>query len=524
MQSTLLILLLICGISSSTQAANQSESPVAIPQSGKAYSPFDEPRPKIPQEILSDKRLDQKVKVFVKSKNMKQLFTDLRAKTGVKITAARELWSERPIIYFHSRRLRDVMTEVSGLYGYRWLITGKPGAYEYEMYEDIRHAKRRADAAKEMKAEQDSILLDVAQRCMKDDKTLDRLVEMKPDDVGLRLMAPTLKDTSRLFARLGPDFLRDVLANGNVDCKVSDLPMAWQQALCDWRNAIWERTRASYREEGQEPPSYLLKIFTPADMAPSSFKITRISGDSLMPSFGLSVMTPLEGGRSSGSILSWPFRHLSENEARSVAGRDVVKTVLSADPLPDEPKITAEKLRLLGFRRVLLIGDVLDAVARQSDYDVLADYHFRKETMKAFKAVPVRQVVDNVCDTFLYVCRVSGNTLQFRYNKWFIEPMVVEPPGDVIEGLWRTVETKGRLDIRDLLKLAPLTDAQLKWPGFKLMPGGYEIGDRMATLRLWASLSSEEESLARTEAGLPVSQLPREQRSKLDPWVTDMKI
>ena len=113
------------------------------------YKPFDEPKPKLPNEILTDSRLDRRVKVFVKSKNLQQLFAELSAKTGVKLLTNQKLWGERAIIYFHDRPLRDVMTEVSNLFGYHWSVKGFPGSYRYELYEDSRHAKRRDGLRKE---------------------------------------------------------------------------------------------------------------------------------------------------------------------------------------------------------------------------------------------------------------------------------------------------------------------------------------------------------------------------------------
>lgn len=97
----------------------------------KPYQPFDEPKPKIPQEILADSRLDKHVKVFVKSKNLQQLFAELSAKTDVKLLTSQKLWGERAIIYCHDRPLRDVMTEVSNLFGYHWSVKGLPGSYRY---------------------------------------------------------------------------------------------------------------------------------------------------------------------------------------------------------------------------------------------------------------------------------------------------------------------------------------------------------------------------------------------------------
>lgn len=513
------LLFLFIAVACMGSAAQSAETTARSTE--RAYSPFDEPRPKIPQEIIADKHLDQKVKVFVKGRNLNRLLSDLSAKTGVKITASRKLWGEHPIIYFHNRPLRDVMTEISGLYGYRWFIGGKPGSYDYEMFEDISHAKRRAEAAKEMKLAEDRMLLDLAKMCMEDDKTIDRLANTK-DGEFIGAFGPTLKNASKMLSRLGMELLREVLAKGCVEFRIADSPAEWQQAICDWRNATCQRVRASYEARGETPPEKLNDC-SPADIASASFKMSRLPGSSGMPGFYLDVTTPKGSSVSFGAHFSWPFKELSDDEARVVTGREVPSKILCDGPLPDEPKITADKPRPLAFRHGLLIGDVVESIARQSGLDVVVDYHFRDETMEAVKSVPLNQTVNKACDTFGYTCQVDKQTLRFRFNKWFTEPVPVEPPADLIERLWAIVEQKGRLDISDLRQLATLTDEQIKWPGFKWMVGADAVAQFPATLRLWAVLSDAEVSQARSDAKLPVSSLSPLQRDRLDAFIAEAK-
>ena len=87
----------------------------------KPYSPFDEPKPVLPQEMAADKRLDQKVKVYSRSNSMKGLLDALSSVTGVKLSVEPRLQAEHPLIFFRGRSLRDVMTDLSGFYGYTWL-------------------------------------------------------------------------------------------------------------------------------------------------------------------------------------------------------------------------------------------------------------------------------------------------------------------------------------------------------------------------------------------------------------------
>ena len=127
----------------------------------KPYSPFDESKPRIPREITEDKRLDVKVNVFIKSKNFRDLFAEISKQTGVKLTASRNIAAERAIIYFHARPLRDVMTEVSGLFGYYWLPKGKEGEYSFELREDSRHAKHRDDLRQARVDTENGLLLEL---------------------------------------------------------------------------------------------------------------------------------------------------------------------------------------------------------------------------------------------------------------------------------------------------------------------------------------------------------------------------
>jgi hypothetical protein len=331
-----------------------------------------------------------------------------------------------------------------------------------------------------------------------------------------------LKDVCKLVSRFGPSFLNDVLAKGPYQCRASEMPPEMQAALCDWRNTQIDRKKLQQTAPNQESPP-TLDPFTPESLAVTDFSVSREYGTSRMPRFRFEVWTH-RGQGGSGSGFEWPFESVNEDGVRSAMGMEMPKTVPSDPPLPDEPKITIEKLRLLGQDRGLLLGDVLEAMARQSGRDVLADYHFGYETMQAVKDMPLRQLVENSCGTFKYACQADGNTLRFRFREWYLEPLMAEPPADLIERFWMTIESKGGLEMGDLRQLAFLPDDQMKWPGFRRIPGVWLAGSRADTLRLWACLSDSDLSAARSEAGLPVSQLAEEQRSKLSQWTATFKV
>lgn len=515
-QTALLILLLICGISSSTQAADQSESSVAISQSTKAYSPFDEPRPKIPQEIIDDKRLGQKVKVFAKSKNMKQLFADLSAKTGVKITANRELWGERPIIYFHKRPLRDVMTEVSGLYGYRWLITGKPGAYTYELFEDTRHAERRDQLRQGQKDALDELLLKLVKVCAdgSKDEVFKRITQNKPGMYEF-LTGDYGKGLAKVYSKLGEDFLRKTFTEGRSSLLFSDLPPDIQTTILDWHNEVdkasWERSR----QESTLP----FQPLTMQDMADATIQFNRMpAGIFGMPRLGLEIGTH-QGTTNTQWMAQWPLG-LGEGDIRTLTDQEPLPEKLIGDKLPDAPAITVPAKR----KPRLILGDVLQGIAEQSGKHIIADYYFQEMYPKPADKEPLGRLVRRLCDELDYSCRTNGSMLTFRFNKWFVQSLQEEPPAKLVEAWWTKIETMGRLEFQDLLDLACLPEKQMLWGGFRFMPGVISARRSPATWRLWDSFGTELEAIARTEEGLPVSQLNRNQFEELLAWVKLLEV
>jgi hypothetical protein len=90
---------------------------------------------------------------------------------------------------------------------------------------------------------------------------------------------------------------------------------------------------------------------------------------------------------------------------------------------------------------------------------------------------------------------------------------------------WQTkIDQTGLLDIHDLLRMASLPDRQFRWPGLKLMPGPDSARWFRRALSLWASLSREQEELARSDEGLPISLLSMEQGGLLGQWATEKKM
>jgi hypothetical protein len=484
----------------------------------KAYNPFDEAVPRTPREILDDKRLNRKVKVFVKDKNLNQLFADLTTKTGVKLTVARSISGERAIIYFHSRPLRDVMTEISGLYGYYWLPKGKPGAYSYELFEDIRHSRLREQRKKERRDRQNSLLLALAAKMVDgglDDSVSQRLIQANPD-AEWNLKDPAALEYAKILQGLGTDFLCRALADGKAKCAFRDLPPDVQKRLYERDKASFDMINASSSEAGEAPS--LPVLTTIADMMDAEIYVNRHGGgDYMSPVFSLGTMV-----QGTGCNSDWPDSSISEKDYRGLIGWSVPPEVSGDAGVPVEPAITKRELSWVVYSEGLRFGDVLQAIAEQSSRDVIADYRFQdavRGLLGAIEKEPLNKVTRLVCSTYNSACRADAQTIRFRRNDWFLNDPPVEPPAELIARCWADIEQKGSLQFDDILDLAFLPKAQQDWYGFWSMPGASTAtGYSSSWVRLWAILNAEQIETASSKEGLPVSDLSAQQWQSLIEW------
>ncbi len=480
----------------------------------KAYNPFDEEKPRTPQDILDDKRLDQKIKVFVKGMNLKELFAALSDKTGVRLTAKREIWGDRAIIYFHNRPIRDVMTEISALYGYHWVVSGKQGAYSYELCEDINHAKIKVQRTQEQKERQDAVLLDLLDKTA--DGKLDENVSKRLQDENPKGMwaatAASSREHAQLLRSLGTDFLRRALSDGQAFYAFKDLPSDLQQRLYERQKAKIAAANDALLQMGQE--ASLPVLATMADMMDAQIYVRRQNGG--VYGFPVCRLGMRLHGMSSNS--DWPDSSLSEKTYRDLAGLNLPKEVAGDAGLPVDPLITKKELSWVNCSDYLRFGDVLQAIAEQSKWDIIADYRFQDafSGLSAIEKRPLNDVTKMLSGKYDLACRADAQTIHFKFNDWFLKDTAVEPPAELLAGCWAHLEESGCLEFRDSIDLASLPEVQRKWDGLKLMPGAMVaaswLGDQVL---VWAMLSDAQIRTAESEAGLAVAGLPEQQWSSL---------
>ncbi len=495
--------------------ADEQEAPTASPDTPKLYSPFDEPKPRIPAEISSDRRLDTKVTISVRCMNMKQLFADLSAKTGVKVTANRQLWGERPVVFLHDKPLRDVMIEISALYGYHWFVTGHKDAWSYELSEDLVHSKRRdqvRDSQEEAKAKALLDAIEEASAALRSDAALARLQQTNPRLYG-SVVDPGKRELLKLIMLMDRATIRALLNDVGMIEKYSDLSPQMQSAVLKTLNAGLQN--------GNDPKS---EPWTADQLKTSVIQIKRWRATIFTPPHVcLYVNLPgKDGGPGKRYMSGWPSYDVGEPDLLNMPAAPAGRVI--GDQLPHQTKITIKQIREQLYGGSILVGDVLEAIAKQAGVNIVADYYFQETSLPACTDQPLDVLVSNVCRQMDYTCQVEKDTLRFRSNKWFLQPLPDEPPSSLQEHWWRKVIETGGLSLNDLLDIACLPGQETFWGGFRFIPQAWQARYFPRTARVVRMLGSILEAEACTPEGLPVCKLSDDQFSRITDWATVMGV
>lgn len=475
-------------------AADATAPSVAVPL--KAYNPFDDPKPAVPKEMLSDKRLDLKVKVYAKNKNLRDLLDDLSRVSGVKLYAEPKLQAEQPILFFRGRALRDVLTELSGFYGYTWVVT----PIGYELIEDAQHFKLRTDRALENKHRQDAMLLDFTKKYLAASPDDPRIKEMSwtNSNAYQSLFGSYGKFSMDVLAAAGDDLLARALEGEGVSMKFSEASTALQTALCGWMNGMSEMGRR-WRQSDQPAPAPV----DPAAMASETITIKRAEGGSAGVSRFEFVVTTPTGSR---NVLQWPSYQIRYDEMDTIAGWSGGQSASPASSLPADVTITPAipKTRLW-----LTMADVLQAISEQSGRDIIAESPRQEQQQELFAGVPLGALVSRICRGNGLSCQADGKAIRLRRTEWFSQQTAALVPTELVEACWKDLEKSGKLSAASLVALANLSPEQATAPALRDMPGARDAFRSPDATKLWALLSA-------TPDGLPVSKLTAEQRRWLN--------
>lgn len=90
------------------------------------------------QKEIVDSRLTRRVTLAAKATAFSDLCRQLSDTSGIDLQAARSVADEKATIFCQNTPLRDLMRQITHVFGYRWARTGEDGRYAYELTQDLR--------------------------------------------------------------------------------------------------------------------------------------------------------------------------------------------------------------------------------------------------------------------------------------------------------------------------------------------------------------------------------------------------
>jgi len=286
------------------------------------------------------------------------------------------------------------------------------------------------------------------------------------------------------FSKLSPEMQAGVLGVVNIGGGSGDNPSQWTADRMNSATVQFKRWRSTLFT----PPHIILIVSVPATA---------------------------DGTRAGKFFEEWPDYDDGEPDLLSMPEAPPGRVI--GDP-PGDAKITVEKKHEVFNYGAILIQDALDAIARQAKLNVIADYYYLDTEMEACSDVPLDKLVPDLCLKMGYTCQVEKDTLRFRCNKWYLQPLQQEPASKFHEALWKRLADTGALTLDDLMDIACLPDQQTFWGGFRFIPQASQARLFPRTARLVRMLGSTLEAEASTPNGLSVSKLDAEQFSRLADW------
>lgn len=142
------------------------------------------------KEIVDPRLTMQKVSLAIKGASLSELCRRLSHSTGIKFTAGKSVAEDKITVFCNEKPLRDLMRQINQLFGYLWARTGKPDAYEYELFQDLK--SQLAEEALRNR-DRDEALLDL-DRKMQD---MRKFMSLSPEEAHKKAWSPDRIGASR---------------------------------------------------------------------------------------------------------------------------------------------------------------------------------------------------------------------------------------------------------------------------------------------------------------------------------------
>lgn len=519
---------------------------------------------------LLDPRLRRKVTLLLKHTPLAELCEVLSQRTGVRVSAARDIADENVTVLVEERAAADVMGAVARLFGWTWSRSGDRGEYRYTLVQD-----RKAQRAEEELRRQDlqAALLAV-------DTEMGRLASyamLTPDQLRSRAAQASGEEKDRLdrclrfwgglqaYRRLTAG-QRLALAEGQkveLDPGSPDpegrLPAELRVPLLETSNLRLTRgDRPQIAPVGPEDGDSLAELPDAQPIVSLSLSYDERGQVRLLSSMGAYVASRPDLGRAVYTNLLSPLvtgrspaagKPENAHENAALAAEPEFRKQVSVAPVSscphfapggtdrqEYPYFVAPDGSSQFARRPphVFSGDAWEAVHRATGLPIVADAYtrlFTRDDVSVKEATAFAALV-RVGDALGQRWRREGDFLLARSTSWFWDRRK-EVPRRLLARWKHNRERENGLPLRDLLEIATLRDDPLRsavigvalehcwgleeWglvgnPGFRV---GAHYSERQPFARLLATFNADQLSAALSPSGIGFEALLPAQREIL---------
>lgn len=491
---------------------------------------------------IVDARLFRKITLKLKGSSLEEFCQAFEKETGVRVRPSRGVSDEQVTVLVDGVAARDVMRAVARLFGYFWSRTGEPGAYRYELFQDLK-SQLAEEELRNRDLDAALLAVDAAmQEYLRDlNRPLEQLRERAehasgPEKERLEALLRGGWGMAQVYRHLGPADLA-ALRRGEMLTFSSANPDPRRQLPAEWRPMLLETGR-----ERQLDPSTsqfievteLPDAQTVVDLRLKRSELGQVtlegSGGVFSPSTGLGGGIPRTLAVGQSPAVASPENARANRELR---GKAPFTSVVTLRPEPQCPNLKrwypfgttfgsgAPNEGAMGAPRPHVdSAEVWEEVHRRSGLPIVADYYLRQYDLQQMtvERAPLFEALCRVGDRMGVRWKQDGQFLLGRSGSYFWEKLKAVPSRLVRRWQADAREPAG-LPLRDLLEMASLSDAQLnsavtaagmrqcsgleEWG----VVGGGEGRPLRAYARFLALLQPAQLDAARSPAGLPLSGL-----------------
>jgi hypothetical protein len=443
------------------------------------------------EAAVVDPRLTRKLTLGVKGVSFEALCKRLKDELGVDFAAGRNVADDKVTIFCKEKPVRDLMRQITRVFGFAWRRTGEPGAYAYELTQDLKSQLLEEELRNRDKNEA-LLALDKEMEKLRD------LAKLSPDELRERANNAEGEEKKKLenlarywgaaqmYYNLSPDEM-SALRSGQ-ELKYSSAPGYGAQPLPEsLKSGIFQsmgdvRIQAGNGElrmgnaqnvPNGKPPAEVEGAFAQAGLSLDRSELgeTKLEGMS-----GVGVNMDGAAGRINhkdplgvGMSPSVQNPRNATVNAKLATAPEMKKMVTIATkastqikpdrtmPAPPEANGSTEP-----SGPAATSADVLEAIHQATGMDVVGDYFTRLYTpdQVSSRNATVFAAVSRICDTMRVKWNREEGWLQFRSAGYFHDRLK-EVPNRLLERWAAKRKEAGTLGTDELIEIASLNEAQL---------------------------------------------------------------